>query len=405
MARGTAGGAIRGALSRPLWQDTLIASILTTASLIGLLVHLHVDLPEGGTDARNPNLDTLGVVLALLQTVPLVWRRVAPVLVLAVCSLAMFLFFFLGYLPSFASFGFLLALYTVAAHRERKVSIPAAVASVVVVLLLLIGSKEPIELDAFFAEGLVVGAVWFIGDGLRTKRSQVTTLVDRTTRLEREREEAARKAVTEERRVIARELHDMVAHKVSVIVAQSAAAQRVIDDDPEEGRFALRSIEDSGREALVEMRRLLGLLRTQDDRPDVRDPQQGLDDIGTLLSQVREAGLLVRLTVEGAPRPLPAGLDLSAFRIVQEALTNVLKHAGPADASVVIRYAESSLHLTITDDGCGFDAEDADPLRARYGHLGMRERVGLFGGSLRVGPRPGAGFEVVASLPLDTDPT
>jgi signal transduction histidine kinase len=120
---------------------------------------------------------------------------------------------------------------------------------------------------------------------------------------------------------------------------------------------------------------------------------------------VREAGLLVRLTVEGAPRPLPAGLDLSAFRIVQEALTNVLKHAGPADAAVVIRYGESSVHLTITDDGCGFDAEDPDPLRARYGHLGMRERVGLFGGSLRVGPRPGAGYEVVASLPLDTDPT
>jgi signal transduction histidine kinase len=404
-ARGTAGGAIRRVLSQPLWQDTLIASILTTASLIGLLVHLHVDLPEGGTDARNPSLDTLGVVLALLQTVPLVWRRVAPVLVLAVCSLAMFLFFFLGYLPSFASFGFLLALYTVAAHRERKISIPAAVASVVVVLLLLIGSKEPFELEPFFAEGLVVGAVWFIGDGLRTKRSQVTNLVDRATRLEREREEAAQKAVTEERRVIARELHDMVAHKVSVIVAQSAAAQRVIDDNPEEGRLALRSIEDSGRETLVEMRRLLGLLRTQDDRPDVRDPQQGLGDIGTLLSQVREAGLLVRLTVEGAPRPLPAGLDLSAFRIVQEALTNVLKHAGPADAAVVIRYAESSLHLTITDDGCGFDAEDPDPLRARYGHLGMRERVGLFGGSLQVGPRPGAGYEVVASLPLDTDPT
>jgi signal transduction histidine kinase len=405
MPRGTAGGAIRRVLSRPLAQDTLIASILTTASLIGLLVHLHVDLPEGGTDVVNPNLDTLGVTLALLQTVPLMWRRVAPVLVLAVCSIAMFLFFFLGYLPSFASFGFLLALYTVAAHHERRVSIPAAGASAVLVLMLLIGSKEPIELDAFFAEGLVVGAVWFIGDGLRTKRSQVITLVDRATRLEREHEQAAQKAVTEERRVIARELHDMVAHKVSVIVAQSAAAQRVIDDNPEEGRIALRSIEDSGREALVEMRRLLGLLRTHDDRADVRDPQQGLDDLGTLLSQVREAGLLVTLTVEGTPRPLPAGLDLSAFRIVQEALTNVLKHAGPASAAVVIRYGESGLHLTVTDDGCGFDAEDPDPLRARYGHLGMRERVGLFGGSLRVGPRLGEGYEVVASLPLDADPT
>jgi signal transduction histidine kinase len=404
-ARRSVGGALSRTLSRPLGQDTLIASLLTTASLVGLLVHLHVDLPEGGTDAMNRTLDTQGLILALLQTVPLAWRRVAPVAVLAVCSSAMFLFFFLGYLPSFASFGFILALYTVAAHRDRRISIPAALASAAVVLMLLIGSKEPFEPDAIFAEGLIVGAVWFIGDGLRTKRSQVISLEDRATRLEREQEEAAQKAVAEERRVIARELHDMVAHKVSVIVAQSAAAQRVIDDDPEEGRFALSSIEDSGREALVEMRRLLGLLRTRHDRPDVRNPQQGLGDLGILLSQVREAGLLVTLTVEGTARPLPAGLDLSAFRIVQEALTNVLKHAGPATAAVVIRYERSSLSLTITDDGRGLDAEDPEPLRARYGHLGMRERVGLFGGSLRVGPRLGNGYEVVVSLPLDGDPT
>jgi signal transduction histidine kinase len=404
VARGSAGGGIRRALSKPLGQDTLIASLLTAASLVGLLVHLHVDLPEGGTDVANHPLDTLGIVLALLQTVPLVWRRVAPVVVLAVCSVAMFLFFFLGYLPSFASFGFLLALYSVAAHRDRRISIPAALASAAVVLMILISSREPLELDAIFAEGLVVGAVWFIGDGLRSKRSQVTSLEDRATQLEHEREEAAQRAVAEERRVIARELHDMVAHNVSVIVAQSAAAQRVMDSDPAEGQFALRSIEDSGREALVEMRRLLGLLRTDHDRPDVRDPQQGLHDIETLLSQVREAGLHVRLTVEGTPRPLPAGLDLSAFRIVQEALTNVLKHAGPATATVRIRYERSSLQLTISDNGSSLVDGDPDPLRARYGHLGMRERVALFGGSLRVGPRLGDGYEVVVSLPLDRDP-
>jgi signal transduction histidine kinase len=405
VARRSVGDAVRRSLLGPLGQDTLIASLLTTASLVGLLVHLHVDLPEGGTDLVNARLDTLGIVLALLQTVPLVWRRVAPVLVLAVCSVAMFLFFSLGYLPSFASFGFLLALYSVAAHRERKISIPAALWSAFVVLMILFSSREPLELDAIFAEGLVVGAVWFIGDGLRTKRSQVSTLEDRATRFEREREEAAEQAVAEERRVIARELHDMVAHNVSVIVAQSAAAQRVLDGNPEEGRFALRSIEDAGREALVEMRRLLGLLRTDHDRPDVRHPQQGLDDIETLLAQVREAGVHVSLTVEGTPQPLPAGLDLSAFRIVQEALTNVLKHASAASAAVGIRYERSSLHLTISDDGSGPRHEDPDPLRARYGHLGMRERVGLFGGRLRVGPRPGAGYEVVVALPLDTVPT
>jgi signal transduction histidine kinase len=393
----------RRTLSDPLVQDALIASLLTAASLVGLLTQLHVDLPEGGTDG-NPGLDGAGLALALLQTVPLVWRRVAPVVVLAVITSATFLFFTLGYFPSFASFGYLLALYTVAAHRERRISIPAALASVFVVVLILYMSREPVEVDTIFAECLVIGAVWFIGDGLRVKRSQVITLEDRATRFERERQEAAHKAVAEERRVIARELHDMVAQKVSVMVAQSVAAQRVFDAEPEESRAVLHSIEDSGREALVEMRRLLGLLRTDDDRPDARDPQQGLRDIESLVSQVREAGLLVDLKVEGRSRPLPPGLDLSAFRIVQEGLTNVLKHAGATRATVVIRYGASGLEITIADDGRGSEAADVDPGRARYGHLGMRERVGLFRGRLWVGPRLGGGYEVVAFLPLDPDP-
>lgn len=402
---GSSESPLRKALSDPLVQDALIATLLTAASLVGLLAQVQVDLPEGGADATNRSLDTLGVILALLQTVPLIWRRVAPVLVLTVCSTAMFMFFLLGYFPSFASFGFVLALYSVAAHRGRRISIPAALGSAAVVLMILVVSREPIEIDTIFAEGLIVGAVWFIGDGLRVKRSQVTILEDRATRLEREREEAAQKAVAEERRVIARELHDMVAHNVSVIVAQSAAAQRVFDTRPDEGRIALRSIEDLGREALVEMRRLLGLLRTDHDRPDVRDPQQGLGDIESLLSQVRQAGLPVDLVIEGTPRPLPAGLDLSAFRIVQEALTNVLKHAGPARAAVLIGYGESRLQLRIADDGRSSGGKDQNPWRARYGHLGMRERVGLFQGELRVGPRRGGGYEVVASLPLYADPT
>jgi signal transduction histidine kinase len=404
VAHGMVGGVLQRPLPDPLVQDALIASMLTAASLLGLLVHLSVDLPEGAGDGAHRSLDMLGVGLALLQTVPLAWRRVAPVAVLAVTASAMLLFFLLGYLPSFASFGFLLALYTVAAHRDHRISIAAAVASAVVVFLILATGREALELDTIFAECLVVGAVWFIGDGLRLKRGEVTSLEDRATRLEREQEEAAEKAVAEERRVIARELHDVVSHNVSVIVAQSAAAQRVFDSYPEDGRAALRSIEESGREALVEMRRLLGLLRTHDDQPHVRATQQGLDGIDTLLSQVREAKLPVELTVEGTPRLLPAGLDLSAFRIVQEALTNVLKHAGPASAAVSIRYGESSLDLQIIDDGWGSDAEDGDPLRPRYGHLGMRERVGLFRGQLRVGPRRGGGYEVVASLPLDAEP-
>jgi signal transduction histidine kinase len=400
---GSSGLARRWALSDPLVQDALIALLLTAASLIGLLTQLHVDLPEGGTDG-HPGLDGIGLALALLQTVPLVWRRVAPIAVLVIVTTATFLFFTLGYFPSFASFGYLLALYTVAAHRERRTSIPAALASVFVVVLILFMSKEPVEIDTVFSECLVIGAVWFIGDGLRAKRSQVITLEDRATRFEREREKAARRAVAEERRVIARELHDVVAQKVSVMVAQSVAAQRVFDDEPEESRTVLRTIEDSGREALVEMRRLFGLLRTDEDRPDARDLQQGLDDVEWILSRVREAGVRVDLRVEGQPRSLPPGLDLSAFRIVQESLTNVVKHAGATRATVEIRYVASGIDLSIVDDGRGSETADRDPGRARYGHLGMRERVALFGGRLRVGPRLGGGYEVVAFLPLDPDP-
>ena len=385
----------------PVVQDTLIATLLTAVSLVGLLEDLELDLPADGKEARHRTVDTLGFVLALLQTVPLVWRRRAPVAVLAVCTSTMFLYFTLGYPPSFASLGVLLALCTVATYRTRRISIPAALASGGAVLSILVVSTEPMAIDTVLAGCVVVGAVWFIGDGLRVKRGQVVLLQHRAVRLEREREEAALRAVIHERRVIARELHDVVANNVSVIVAQSAAAQRVFDVDPEEGRSALNSIEGSGRDALVEMRRLLGLLRTD----DARDPQRGLDDIEALLGQVRETGLPVELIVQGQPRALPAALELSAYRIVQEALTNVMEHAGPARASVTIRYGASSLELTIADDGQGSVARgNAQTGSTTYGHLGMRERVGLFRGELRVGPRRGGGYEVAASLPLDPDP-
>jgi signal transduction histidine kinase len=392
----------RRTVADPIVQDTLIATLLTAVSLVGLLEDLELDLPADGKEARHRTVDTLGFVLALLQTVPLVWRRRAPVAVLAVCTSAMFLYFTLGYPPSFASLGVLLALCTVATYRTRRISIPAALASGGAVLSILVVSTEPMAIDTVLAGCVVVGAVWFIGDGLRVKRGQVVLLQHRAVRLEREREEAALRAVIHERRVIARELHDVVANNVSVIVAQSAAAQRVFDVDPEEGRSALNSIEGSGRDALVEMRRLLGLLRTD----DARDPQRGLDDIEALLGQVRETGLPVELIVQGQPRALPAALELSAYRIVQEALTNVMEHAGPARASVTIRYGASSLELTIADDGQGSVARgNAQTGSTTYGHLGMRERVGIFRGQLRVGPLRGGGYEVVASLPLDTDAT
>jgi signal transduction histidine kinase len=267
-------------------------------------------------------------------------------------------------------------------------------------LILGIG-KEPVEADTIIAEGLLVAAAWSLGDGLRLRRGQFVRLEDRASRLELEREELARLAVAQERRVIARELHDVVAHNVSVIVAQSGAAQRIFDDHPEDARTTLGAIEHMGRAALVEMRRLMGLLRTESDRSGMRSPQPGLDNLETLVGQVGEAGLPVTLRIEGIPRPLPAGLDLSAFRIVQEALTNALRHAGPARADVIVRYEESRLLLTVDDDGFGPNGQGARTTRPKYGHLGMRERVALFGGDLRIGARPGGGYRVAAVMPLD----
>jgi signal transduction histidine kinase len=385
---------------KPLAQDTLFAVLLTAASLVGVVTHFHVDIPEGGSDGPGRSLDALGIGLILLQTMPLMWRRRAPVLVLAVTAAALFLFSVLGYFRSLAAFGFLVALYTVAAHRDRRKSVPAGVAAGVVVFLILVTGKEPLEPDALIAACLFVGAAWFLGDGLRIRRGQVVLLEDRATRLEREGEEVTQRAVGEERRVIARELHDVVAHNVSVIVAQAGAAQRIFDTQPVEAQGALGAIEELGREALVEMRRLMGFLRTDTDDEATRSPQPGLNNLEVLVRQVREAGIPVMLKIEGVPQPVPAGLDLSAFRIIQEALTNIVKHAGPARAEVVVRYEEARLEILVADDGTGPNDQPDGP-RPRYGHLGMRERVALFRGELRTGPRPGGGYEVAASLPLN----
>ncbi len=393
---------IRRFFGRPTVQDSLIAAALTAIALVGLFTRLHVDLPEGGGDAMRRTIDTVGIVLLLLQTATLVWRRRAPVLVLAVITASLFAYSMIGYFRSFASFGFLIALYTVAAHRERRISIPAGLACGVVVLLILALGHEPIEPDTVIVECLIVGAAWFIGDGYRIRRGQYVQLEERAQRLELAGEELARHAVAEERRVIARELHDVVAHNVSVIVAEAGAAQRISDAHPGEALATLGPIEHTGREALVEMRRLTGFLRTESELPS-RAPQPGLHDLDALVEHARLAGLSIKLTIEGSPRPVSPGLDLSAYRIVQEALTNALKHAGPAHVDVVVRYGSNRLLLIVDDDGVGPPRRRSDPTRPQFGHLGMRERVALFGGHLQVGGRPGGGFRVVASLPIDPE--
>jgi signal transduction histidine kinase len=218
---------------------------------------------------------------------------------------------------------------------------------------------------------------------------------DRRLRLaERERELTAREAVVEERARIARELHDAIAHNVSMMVVQAGAERRIVDPEATSTRETLQTIEQIGRGALTEMRRLVGMLRS--GAPDPLAPQPGLRDLATLAGQVREAGLPVELRVEGDPRELPVGIELSAYRIVQEALTNALKHAGDARAEVRLRYAADAFEVEVVDDGGG----DGTGHVGGHGLAGMRERVAVFGGEFAAGRRDGGGFEVRARLPL-----
>jgi signal transduction histidine kinase len=203
--------------------------------------------------------------------------------------------------------------------------------------------------------------------------------------------------VAEERARIARELHDLVAHNVSVMVVQAGGERHALGEEQESTRAVLASIEQAGRQALAEARRLLGMLRSKDDAEEL-EPQPSVDHIDVLVEQVERAGLPVGLTVEGERMPLPAGVDLCAYRIVQEGLTNALKHAGPARAEVLLRYAPRTLDVEVRDDGRG--ASQANGAGGGHGLIGMRERVALYGGELETGPRVGGGFEIRAHLPL-----
>ena len=239
----------------------------------------------------------------------------------------------------------------------------------------------------------VFGLAWLAGFAFRERDVQATAAEERADQAEREREAAARIAVAEERARIARELHDIVAHALSVMVLQVGAIRHKLPESSGEDREALEDVERAGRTALAEMRRLLGAMRDRDGGAEL-EPQPGLDKLEPLVERVRIAGLPVRLQVEGEPLPLARGLDLSAYRIVQEALTNVIKHADASRAEVVVRHRADALQLEIRDDGRG----PVDAGSPGHGLVGIRERVKLYGGEMTAGAANGGGFIVTASL-------
>lgn len=259
----------------------------------------------------------------------------------------------------------------------------------------------------FFTVVLAVPFVlaWVLGDSIRTRRAYFDQLEERATRLEKEREAQAKVAVAGERARIARELHDVVAHNVSVMVVQADGAAYVLDAAPEQAKQALETISSTGRQALAEMRRLLGVLRTGDTQEGGEYvPQPDVEQIEDLVEQVRKTGITVDFKIEGTARALPSGVELTAYRIVQEALTNSRKHGGPdVGASVRLVYFDDGLGLLVEDDGRGAAHEmyeDGGADGHGHGLIGMRERVGMVGGTLDAGPRPGGGFRISALLPL-----
>lgn len=329
-----------------------------------------------------------GLLLALLQTAPLVVRRRYPLEVLGATAgaTAAYALVYEAALP----FAVAVAVYTAAMQLRRPVSLAASAAATALVVVVASASGEG---GRVLGLAISLAAAWVFGDNLGTRRAYLNALEERAERLEREQEAERARAVAEEQARIGRELHDVIAHNVSVMVVQAAAADDVFDARPERAREALRAIEATGRSALTELRRLLGFI--DGDGTDYA-PQPGLDRLDELVAQLRSAGLSVAVRVEGAPRPLPAGVDLSAYRVVQEALTNTLKHARATRADVALHYGEDELGVEIRDDGAGTGNGGG----GGRGLVGMRERVAMFGGSLAVGPAPAGGFVVAARFPL-----
>ena len=353
---------------------------------------------------RLPGGLAASVVATLLLFLPLGLRRRFPLTVLACVGVGSLLLMLMignpGSQNGLGLEGFLAWLwvaYSTAAHTDGRRHLAALALAVGVIVTWAAASLVAGQAPGNVLPAVVLAALmWFIGRAIRRRQSLVRMLGERAEQLEREHAYQARAAVADERVRIARELHDVVAHSVSVMVVQAQAGQRLIGE-PEQAAGAFRSIEGAGREALVELRRLLGILRT-DDRELAIGPQPGLGSLPVLLEQVREAGLPVRLRVEGERVSLAPGVDLSAYRIVQEALTNTLKHAGRASAEIVVRYGSAAVELEIVDDGAGRSAFGNG---SGHGMVGMRERVALYGGSLQAAPREGGGFRVHALLPLN----
>lgn len=375
----------------PTVLDVGVAAVLAVLALLELALWW-----QGPMEVRP-----WSYLLALAMTVPLVYRREHPDIVMTVVGCAGIVAPVLGSaMPNGAVFGIVVALYSIAAHGDQRDAVWSGVITMAVLVYIAVRYWEFVGIAGAAANYLIFGTAWAVGWAARNRRLLLRELEARAQRAEETREHEARRAVAAERSRIARELHDVVAHAVSVMVVQAGAARRQLDRDPDGAREAVMAVESTGRTALDELRRLLGVLRAGvPSDADGLAPQPTLGSLGALVDRMRATGLDVSLDVQGSFEYLPAGVDVSAYRVVQEALTNVLRHAGDGPrVEVAVHQVDGEVVVEVVDDGRGA-ASDPRDRGAGQGLVGMRERVALFGGDLQAGPRAGGGYRVRARFP------
>jgi signal transduction histidine kinase len=370
--------------------DALLAAAVTAMVLVDL------SSPADAVGVRPT--DALAVLLSLLQTLPLAFRRRAPLPSFALTVIGVCAYYALGYEVTDGTLATFVGVYTVAAHEDRRRSLVALGLLAFGMTWYWLTRAEPFDPTTPIWIGILGLLSWGLGEYVRTRRAYTAEVEALADRLERARALEARQAAWQERARLARELHDVIGHTVNVMVIQAGAGRRTLASDRGQAERAFQTIESTGREALDELDRLLGILRTEEDEPDL-PPQPGLVQLRTLAGRFEDSGLPVEISIQGEAVPLPRSLDQSAYRIIQEALTNALRHGGGTTAHVEVRYCDDRLELEVANEG-------RDPRRTQdhpgggRGLVGIRERVALFGGDLETGPRTGGGFVVRCRLPL-----
>jgi signal transduction histidine kinase len=373
-------------------QDGVVALVLLTLSIVSL-VHRR---------AGDPKTEVWTYCLVVVGMAALAWRRTNPLRTLVITAGAAVAMSSLGYGDAGVPYASMIAFYSVAAHALRRTRVVAfLLLGLAFVVLLSTNPNSDFQRDDLFSNALAFAIIWIIGESVRARRERLAFALERAARLEQERDADARQAVSSERLRIAQELHDVVAHAMSVIAVQSGMGAHVIDTQPDEAKKALQAIETTSRSALDELRRMLGVLREEGDTGGALAPAPRADDVATLLDTVRAAGVPVELRWEGmTPEVMPPdSVLLNRYRILQEALTNVLKHAGTASVVVSIVEHVGETTIEVVDNGRGLAAAvNAPGTSPGHGLAGMRERVAVFGGVLEAGARVGGGFRVFARL-------